>query len=313
MPGYVERALQRFAISNSPETYSPHAHTVPHYGAKIQMTNPDTSTKLDKAASTTIREVVGVFLYYARAIDNTMLVALGTIASQQSNSTEATADATINLLNYAATNPDASLRYHASDMILHIHSDASYLSESEARSRAAGFFYLSSHPDKLNNNCPPLNGALHIHSSIMRNVMASSAEAEVGAAYLGAQEACGLRTTLADMGYPQPPTPIITDNNVAQGILNDTVKQKRSKAIDMRFYWLRDRIQQGQFIVHWKPATVNMADYYSKHFSPNHHIQRRPLHLHTPSSKEAYATYEQLYRDTETQQNAKKTVRFSTT
>ena len=78
----------------------------------------------------------------------------------------------------------------------------------------------------------------------MRNVMASAAEAEVGAAFLNAQQACGLQTTLQEMGYTQPPTPIQTDNNVAQGILEGTVKQKCSKAIDMRFYWLRDRIAQ---------------------------------------------------------------------
>jgi len=64
---------------------------LPQYGAKVQMTTLDTSPPLDAAASTQIREIVGVFLYYARAINNTMLVALGTIASQQASATETTA------------------------------------------------------------------------------------------------------------------------------------------------------------------------------------------------------------------------------
>ena len=53
------------------------------------------------------------------------------------------------------------------------------------------------------------------------------------------------------MGYPQPATTIITDNECAQGIANDTVKQRRSKAIDMRFYWIRDRVGKGQFTILW--------------------------------------------------------------
>ena len=149
-------------------------------------------------------------------------------------------------------------------MILHIHTDASYLSESEARSRAAGYFFMSDTPSNNNtptDKVPTINGPIHIVSSILRNVMASAAEAEVGAAFMNAQQACTIRTTLDEMGYPQPPTPLQTDNNVAQGILQGTVKQKRSKAIDMRFYWLKDRVAQGQFSIHWKPGATNLADY----------------------------------------------------
>ena len=49
-----------------------------------------------------------------------------------------------------------------------------------------------------------------------------------------------MSTTLEELGHPQPPTPIKTDNTTANGIINGTVKQQRSKAIDMRFYWLKD-------------------------------------------------------------------------
>jgi hypothetical protein len=50
-----------------------------------------------------------------------MLAALGTIAEQQAKGTEATARAVIHLLDYCVTHPDATIRYHASDMILWIH------------------------------------------------------------------------------------------------------------------------------------------------------------------------------------------------
>ena len=75
----------------------------------------------------------------------------------------------------------------------------------------------------------------------MRNVMSSAAEAETGGLFVNGQAAVPIITTLEEMGHPQPgPTPIQTDNTTAAGIANDTVKAKRSKAMDMRFYWIQD-------------------------------------------------------------------------
>ena len=68
--------------------------------------------------------------------------------------------------------------------------------------------------------------------------MASATEAELGAMYINAREAIACRHTLQELGHQQPPTPIITDNLAAQGIINKTMKQRRSKAMDMRFHWL---------------------------------------------------------------------------
>jgi hypothetical protein len=69
---------------------------------------------------------------------------INVLASEKSKATAVTEDKVIKLLNYCNTHPETKIRYHASDMILHIHSDASYLSENEAKSRAEGFFYMGS-------------------------------------------------------------------------------------------------------------------------------------------------------------------------
>eukprot|EP00957_Ditylum_brightwellii_P096530 7351305-Ditylum_brightwellii.AAC.1 len=70
--------------------------------------------------------------------------------------------------------------------------------------------------------------------------MALAAEAEVGTLYTNALKGEELRTSLEEMGHPQPPTPIMADNTTANGVVNNTVKQRRLRAIDMRFYWLKD-------------------------------------------------------------------------
>ncbi len=284
MPGYVAKALQCFEHPHpdAPED-SPHECTEINYGAKVQMTkDPDTTPHLDKAGVKRLQSVVGTLLYYARAVDNTMLPALGTLAAAQTKGTVATAEAATKLLNYAATHPDAVVHFNASDMILHVHSDASYLSESEARSRAAGFFFLSSNYDVTPPDAKPVpnNGPVHILCKIIGNVMSSATEAEVGGLFLNGQDAVMLRNTLEFLGHPQPATPIQTDNACAEGIANDTVKQKRSKAMDMRFYWIRDRVRQGHLKIHWKKGQDNLADYHTKHHPASHHRQMRPIYLH---------------------------------
>ena len=78
------------------------------------------------------------------------------------------------------------------------------------------------------------------------------------------------------MGHPQPPTPMEVDNEISIGFLKSTMKQKRSKAIDMRFYWVRDRVNQNQFRIYWRPGANNVGEYVSKHHSPVHHRSMRP-------------------------------------
>jgi hypothetical protein len=223
MPGYVERALQQFQHPPpSKLEHSPHAWEKTNNGAKTQYaTAPDTSPALDIADTKGIQEVLGTLLYYGRAVNSTMLTSIGELATQQSAGTKQTMDALTQLLNYAASHPEATVRYTASDMILAIKSDASYLSVSKARSRAAGYFFLT---NKRATTTDPYtaNGTVHVLCQVMREVLSSAAEAELGALFHNGKEACPLRIALTEMGHPQLATPMATDNSTATGIANDT-------------------------------------------------------------------------------------------
>ena len=81
-----------------------------------------------------LQQIIGSLLYYARAVDHTILVTVNGIAAQQSKATTETEDKVTKLLNHVATSPNASLTYRQSDMNLVVHSDASYLSAHNARS-----------------------------------------------------------------------------------------------------------------------------------------------------------------------------------
>jgi hypothetical protein len=115
-------------------------------------------------------------------------------------------------------------------------------------------------------------------------VVASAAESEVGACFHNAQSGAPLRVTLTELGHIQPPTPLRTDNSTTFGILNENIKQKRSKAMDMRYHWLTDRVRQKQFDVYWRPGRENLGDYHTKHHSAQHHKDMRGLILHQSNS-----------------------------
>jgi hypothetical protein len=279
MPGYVEKGLKQFGHTKPQRAqHSPYPFTPIQYGAKKQYaTESSAAPPVSKQKKRWIQQVVGKFLFYGRAVDPTLLCPLSAIAAQSANPTTETLDRTNQILDFLATQDEAIITYNASDMVLAAHSDASYLSEPKARSRAGGHFFLSSNAD-----APPNNGAVLNIAHIIKNVMSSATEAELAALYIMAREAVYMRIILQELGHEQPPTPLQTDNSMADGVINGKITPKRTKAMDMRFHWLRDRECQEQFRIYWRPGKLNYADYWTKHHSAKHHKNVRREFLTPP-------------------------------
>jgi hypothetical protein len=183
--------------------------------------------------------------------------------------------ATKQLLDYIATHPNPSIVYLASDMILALDTDGSYLSELGGKSRAAAYMFLTK-----KGNPDFHNGAVRVLSSIIKHVMASASETEIASLFYGCKEAIPLRVTLEEMGHPQPgPTPVTTDNSTAIGLTLNTMIPKASKSMDMRFQWLKCRHAQALFKYLWAKGTKNRADYPSKHHPAKHHLLVRPRYV----------------------------------
>jgi hypothetical protein len=131
-------AVTKSTTRNQVTTFSilnaPYAWRCPTYGQTTQLPFPkDTTARLSAAEISRIQQtIVGTLLYYAQAVDVTLLVALNTLASKQTKSTKNTASAIIQLLYYCSMHQDATIHYHASEMAIHIDSDASYLSMPKA-------------------------------------------------------------------------------------------------------------------------------------------------------------------------------------
>ena len=135
---------------------------------------------------------------------------MSAIGAQQASATEQTAAATDQLLDHVATYPNYGITYRASDMVLVAHSDAGFNNESKACSRAGAHIFLSE-----NDSTPKWNGDILTIAQIIKFVMSSAAEAELGVLHIMAKERVPAHQTLIEMGWKQPPSPIQTAKSTA--------------------------------------------------------------------------------------------------
>ena len=138
--------------------------------------------------------------------------------------------------------------------------------ESRGRSRAGAHLFLAEYEP-----IPKWNGPVLTIAQIMKCVMASESDANLGAMFITAQAMVSQRNTLEEMGQKQPRSPIQTDNSAAAGFVNNTIVPRKWKAMDRRLYWPRCRNSQGQFRYYWAPGLLNLGDYSTKHHPPIYH------------------------------------------
>lgn len=200
MDGYIKNLLIKFKHPRPTKPcLSPYKCAPITYGAKIQLA-PATgaSQLLDDDRKHRIQEIVGSLLYYARAVDNKLLVALSAIASCQAKPTIATEIAVNHLLDYVATYPNDGIVYRASNMILCAHADAGFLNETHSRSRVGAHISLSE-----DDPFPQFNGAILAIAQIIKFVMASAAESKLAA----------------------------LDNSTAAGVTNNTIVPQQGRTL----------------------------------------------------------------------------------
>ena len=235
MLAYVSEVLtiSKHNHSRKPQD-QPYLRIKPTHDIKAQYAeDADVSPPLRKEDKKGVQEFMGKFLYYSRAVDVTMLAALGSIAEQQANPTEQIMQKVKQFLDYAATHIDEIIAYHASDMVLAGHSDASYLSKTKSRIRACGHFFMSNNTYFLLSNVAVLTVA-----KIIKAVVSSASEAELGALSINCKEAIPTRQAMEEMGHKQPPTPMQIDNTTAHGVITNNIVSKRLKSMGMGLYWL---------------------------------------------------------------------------
>ena len=153
---------------------------------------------------------------------------------------------------------------------------------------------------------PNTNDILLVVCKIMRNIVASAVKVEYITIFINAQKAVPIRTTLSEMEWKQVPTDIQVDNSTAVGIATKEFRQKKFKAMDMQFYWINDRIEQGQSPVSWRPGPENLGDYHSKHHPPEHHRAVCSKYLHVPNLRSLQGSVNLTVRVNPTKQESQR-------
>ena len=158
-----------------------------------------------------------------------MLTVLREITSKQASPTKKTIIQVNQFLDYASTQEEAVVKYTKSDMVLHAHRDASYLSKPKAQSCVDRHHFLGSNHNNCQNNRP-----VNTVSTILKQVMASEAEAEISTLFINARTSLTAQQTLKELRHQQLKTPIQTDNTTAEGFVNNNIIPKATKFINMK-------------------------------------------------------------------------------
>ncbi len=268
MPKYILKALLKFQHPTlvSPQ-HQPYKHIPIKHGAKIQRVDINTFDKLSPDTIKCIQDIIGTLLYYGCTVDPTLLTALSSIPACQTKGTAAVNASCQQLLGYVATHQNAGICHKACNMILAIHTNASYLSKHAGKSPASGHFYFTNGGNKIFNN-----SAILTLLSVIKHLMSSASKAELTTLYYGCKLAIPLCTTLKEMGHPQHKCTMVTTNNItAQGLTMGTMTPKVSKSMNQCFHWLKCCHAQQQFLYLWQRGINNRANYASKHHPTKHH------------------------------------------
>ena len=270
MPGYIAKLLKRVRPNGVKGARTPSTYTAPNYQrATSQAATVDSSPLASAAQQKELQVIVGTLLYYARSVDPSILTAVHELGSVQAKPSLNDMRKMERLLQYVSVHQNQGIRFHASNMQLQIQSDASYLSRTKARSVLGGLHYLGT--------TVHINGPFFCTSKLISCIVTSAAEAELGAAFQNAQKGAQFRNTLVELGYPQHATPLLVDNTVAEGLASDTITARRSKSMDVRFFWLRDRVKKGQFLIKHIMGRWNIADFFTKSLPTDKFEQFCPL------------------------------------
>lgn len=260
--GYINKLMSQHPQFKK-QASTPYIYSRPKYGLKEQQQiKHDDSNPISESDKKTIQKIIGSLSYYARIADPTLLTVVNEIASESAKPTENTMKKVARMMGYVRAFPDNFTKYYKSDMILKIQSDASFNSRCKGKSVQGGIHYLTNH-DKIHDN-DYINAPINCICSQINVVVLSAAEAEYAAVSKNAREGIYERQILEAMGYSQPATTILTDNEVAIGLTYDTLKQNASKSIDIRFHFIRDRVRQKQFTVNFIEGVNNLADFFTK-------------------------------------------------
>ena len=260
IPGYVQTSLEKSGLTEVPEQNIPLPPPPKIMGEQSKFKQLDTSPKMSTEQNDQCRKVLGLFLYLAIVCRADIAEAVPQLISELSeiNSVK-TYKRVLHLAGYLKRNPDLGVTFYPSDMKLMAYTDSDFKTP---HATTGGFFYLG-----RINDPEWVNGPIFVQSKKQPITTAAASEAEYIGAFMNGKSALPIRQTLDAVGYPQGTTPFKGDNAAAIGLATDTCLPRKSRYVDDKFHWFRDRVRRHDFSITWVKSEDNLADPLTKALS----------------------------------------------
>jgi hypothetical protein len=203
-PGYIVALLTRLRPNGVKGYQTPSIYTPPLYGSSAQSPTVDSSPPASASQKKDLQIAIGYLMYYGRCVDSRLLTATCALACELANATLDTLHRLDRLLGYAPAHRNGHRLYYASDMILEIFSDASYLSRPRARSVAGSYHHLTRAPAPGFTYDPLafINGTISCHSTQIPVVCSAVQESEYAGLFAAAKIGDVERRILHDHAHP---------------------------------------------------------------------------------------------------------------
>ena len=267
MPEYVPKALERFNLQDIAPADTPYFEINKTFSPRQEAMEEDQSEVLSEPLIKLLQEKIGTLRYLASALRTDIDVYTSKAASRQANPTKELMRDVDRIFAYLKKYPNLGVTYHASDMVLMAHTDASFDSERGSRSRSGAIYHCG------RKNSPGfINGPIEVSSKIQKTISVSSAEAEYIALFECALRMVYLKKLCELFGHAQKSSLIACDNTCAVGLANGTVADAKTKHVRRKFHWIREAVAEDEFEVYWEAGVKNVADFFTKyHNSVDHH------------------------------------------
>ena len=237
------------------------------YGAKEQFVIETANDfKLTPDQLKFLQKFVGEILWYSNAVGHDILTAISKLSTHQSAPTKDTFPFTVERIQgYLKQYGYHKIQFQASNMKLHIMSDASFDSEPKSKSRGGSFMWIGNNEPNL------INGPIYCQSKILPGVPQSAAVAEIVQHVESGKMGIYARRILRCLGYPQTPTIILADNLCSIDYAHNNTKGRTLKTIARRTNWLKHVVRKNVYIFRYISSKNNIADIFTKLLDKNQH------------------------------------------
>ena len=242
---YIKRLAEKFGVDNCKDV-----HTPADSNAKLAKV-PDEEVFVPKFP---YRELVGALMYVATCTRPDIAHAVGEVAKYCERYNKSHWTAAKRILKYLKTNQDMSIvfsGFNKGELIGF--ADANWAGDLDTRRSTTGYVFF-------------LNGsAISWNSKRQPTVATSSTEAEYMSLYSATQEAIWLRCLLKDLQYcAEVATTIFQENQGCIALAKNPVYHSRTKHIDIKFHFLREKVASEVIALEFKPTEEMIADGFTK-------------------------------------------------